>query len=887
MMAIVLAVVVIMVAVPVSADLMATAEGPVIGQSIANEEALAAAWMGVTDFENHVAASASYSVSYCSDWTTSDGQVPAGSEPWSCGARGRDVGNPAFGDRLDGSCRTSLSTSVGSVVDGAFGWVVSKGSLSGANDEFQYILDSSAAPSATPLAYLYVTGRSGSSGRYSCQSVKAAFVGSATTTTTDQTVVVPASPCGGYPMTVPETAPVGAATMTVSVDGAAGANGLSIVGVKNSGGTPLGDPGTGGGGQRVAASFPVTAGQQFTVVLGCPGTGSVGGTGFSAGGNGATSTAVDVVGDGGGGGGATAVCAGTGCSPATPPCSTVPATGNCLLLVAGAGAGGGGPFYATNGGAGGGAGSGPASSGPSPGTAGCDGTATLIFATTTAGCPTGLFNGFDGAGGSPGGSGTPTGPGQGGLGFLAQFGLTQDGGAGSATSGGCGCGGPGGTGGGETVLQVGGIGGGGGGGFYPGGGGGAGLTFGAGGGGGGGSSWVASGAGASAVTYGPAGTDAGSGTVTWSNGSGTLAVAPLGCGSGSRVVSATVGSLALSLSGGAGAPGGGASSIYAGVGQNVSGAVTLGAGEELGEVVGCDGFGTVGGPGLGSGGGGGVGSGLTTLEGAGFGGVGGNGGGGGGASAVCLDAVTAGPTCTPTTPLCPALPTLAGRPALPGGGGGRGRRDGRGGLLQRDPGRGRRRGRRERELGRGRRGRLDEQLGNRGRGSGDLPGRRGRGGHLQRAGGGWRPLRDRPRLGPRRVGSRNRWDGDGGGLQLLCRRRRGWRGRRLLRGWRCRRRPLRQRRRRRRRGWELLGLGRPPGGGLRPVGDNGQRGRLHHVGGAGTSESHGGRGVGDPWWVPMVNDDRQLTLTVVAVVAEVAWASQGPSWSIGMGRARR
>ncbi len=208
--------------------------------------------------------------------------------------------------------------------------------------------------------------------------------------------------------------PAGVTSATFEVFGAQGGTGALAGGTR----------GLGGLGAQVSATLPVSAGQQFQVMVGGAGTVTAGG--FNGGGAGGTSASATAI--GGGGGGASDVRTG-GCA----------AGGTCGLTdrIIVAGGGGGGASVGGDGGA--------------AGAAGADGSAS----------PTG---------GTPGGGGTMT---VGGAGGASANGGSTPGGAGALGAGGsggfanCGCGGAGGGGGGLY---------GGGGGGYQGGGGGGSST---------------------------------------------------------------------------------------------------------------------------------------------------------------------------------------------------------------------------------------------------------------------------------------------------------------------------------------------------------------------------------------------------------------------------
>jgi hypothetical protein len=546
-LAIILGIVLVMVTVPLVADLLVTGQEEVVYTSQDTTQALQAAQAGLVDFENHVAADDYYASSnpnqgYCSadglpsaqdsfiasgpaGWVTGGPNYPACDSSAATPVGDTDPNDPGFSNAFDPHCTTSISTNSLSAInapDTSFAWDLYSGSdVNGeANSEYQFVVDSRAVNSGTinggdAMAYVYVTGRAGVSGHYVCRTIKAAV----NVLDPDAATAIATSAWGTAVISTPSPPPNVNQTVSFTITGASGASGGSGFFIKG---------GTGAVGATVTGTFtapadwPGTGTQMyFGTWAGNAGTlGTAKAVGYDDGGAGGT--------DGGGGGASTVFClmpevitpaTSRTCTSAMLPCPALNAatgtgfagvTGNGCILAIASGGGGGGEgvlFFFTPG---------------NGGTGGSYGTLP-----TAGGNALGESNG--------GGAATTTAGGTGGNGELFGFIPTKNGTAGTGTA-------PGTSGGAGATYSLGGDGGGGGGGYYGGGGGGAGFLIVGGGGGGGGMSWPVSstaiwtqlnGSGVS-WTYGtaPAGTKNGSGSVsisTVSNHPGVITTYSTGC----------------------------------------------------------------------------------------------------------------------------------------------------------------------------------------------------------------------------------------------------------------------------------------------------------------------------------------------------------------------
>ncbi len=244
-------------------------------QHVDMQQAQLAVKAGVADFEARIAANSSYATEYCSNGYSSS---------WTCGVLtipGLSA-NPAFGDEFDPDCQTSSSISTSTASKASYAWVMYSGRLSGGrNTEYQYVVDPSNAQSKG-VTYLYTTGRVGTSGHYTCTTIKTA-IGVQTSST--------ANPICGGP-SVPTQIPTTSDFVQVTLSGGRGAGG-------GTGG------GAGGPGTLIQADVPVPGGEWITYNLGCTGTSGNGSTpaaaakGFAPGGVGGA--------DAGNGGAASAI----------------------------------------------------------------------------------------------------------------------------------------------------------------------------------------------------------------------------------------------------------------------------------------------------------------------------------------------------------------------------------------------------------------------------------------------------------------------------------------------------------------------------------------------------------------------------------------------------
>lgn len=147
-LAIILGVVLVMVTVPLAADLLVTGQQAVVVTSQNETEALQAAQAGLTDFENHVAADAYYASpvstqGYCSaDGTTTQTNSFLSAEPFPGGggtyngcdsdmssltppqtpSGQTDPNDPGFSNSFDPSCATSLAGASSAALDTSYVW---------------------------------------------------------------------------------------------------------------------------------------------------------------------------------------------------------------------------------------------------------------------------------------------------------------------------------------------------------------------------------------------------------------------------------------------------------------------------------------------------------------------------------------------------------------------------------------------------------------------------------------------------------------------------------------------------------------------------------------------------------------------------------------------
>jgi hypothetical protein len=339
--------VLVIAVVAVAAIVLGALEISVIGDaqlaasSTSQEQSLQAAETGLADYQTNVNGSASqwqYAMSYCSSGT------------FGCNINGTvanpDPGNAAFSGIPDPHCATSAYNATAGTPGSAnyYGWVTVHGSSSGGfSEQFQYIVDASLAKPLGGYVHIFVTGRAGSSGHYSCSTIKALYNGPQLTSV--NTVQLSPASCSGSTIPVPAPAAgTNIARVLIEATGGSGQTGGSS-GLSAGGGV-------GGTGETVEATYAASDTSTLYVNLGCQGGSNTsivqGGPGFASGGS------LPGSGNAGGGGGATAVCA---VSPCTSSTITSGNLANDLYLVAGGGGGGGeGIFGATAAGGKGGSG---------------------------------------------------------------------------------------------------------------------------------------------------------------------------------------------------------------------------------------------------------------------------------------------------------------------------------------------------------------------------------------------------------------------------------------------------------------------------------------------------------------------------------------------------
>jgi hypothetical protein len=419
--------------VAVSAVLIVALEATVLNDghasaiSTSQEQALQSAQAGLADYQtwmNSTSPTWSYAYDHCSSGSFAGGP---------CTSVGPDKNNVAFSDVPDPSCSTSSANSTNAAPGqaGYFGWVTHRGNVNGFVEQFQYIVDSSQANASSAYVHVFVTGRAGHSGHFTCSALKGLYNGPQYAENAETTFLTPTS-CNGQPLDggTPFAAPTDpadpVAMVTITATGGTGESGgtgssanggVGIQGVQSTGG------GAGGTGETVTATYAASAQSSASVDVGCqagnPTTVTTSGKGFSSGGS--------SPGNAGGGGGSTAVCLVTpptflnqDCqanAQAQPPppdggVTTASTVESHVLLIAGGGGGGGeGRKLASGVG-----GTGGASTGGPSGTAVNDLTTGKQFGLTEAG-----NNGFNSTypgGGSParggiggeGGSGTTYSP---------------------------------------------------------------------------------------------------------------------------------------------------------------------------------------------------------------------------------------------------------------------------------------------------------------------------------------------------------------------------------------------------------------------------------------------------------------------------------------------
>jgi hypothetical protein len=289
-------------------------DGHVAAISTSQEQALQSAQAGLADYQtwmNSTSPTWSYAYQHCSSGTFPGASGPAGNP---CYTFGPDKNNLAYSDTPDPSCGSSSATSTNGTPGNAgyFGWVTHRGNVNGFVEQFQYVVDSTQASASSAFAHVFVTGRAGKSGHFTCSTLKALYNGPQYAENAETTFLTPAS-CNGQPLdnTTPFSAPNDpsdpVAMVTITATGGTGESGgtgssanggVGIQGVQSTGG------GAGGTGETVSATYAASSASLAAVDVGCqagnPTTVTTSGKGFSSGGS--------SPGNAGGGGGSTAVC---------------------------------------------------------------------------------------------------------------------------------------------------------------------------------------------------------------------------------------------------------------------------------------------------------------------------------------------------------------------------------------------------------------------------------------------------------------------------------------------------------------------------------------------------------------------------------------------------
>ena len=198
-MAMILAVILVMVSVPVAVALFVNDQEPVVGALAVSNQAMQAAQAGLAEFESHLSGERQLRQPVHRGAERWDHLLHGGLAAMFVGDRGhgglhdaahrllqrglrrehahgerRDVpalhsgpdpNDPAFSNRFDPNCGVSSSTSSASG-GSSYAWTVVSGSTSQADSEYQYVVDARGvtAPNINvddAVAYVYVTGRSG------------------------------------------------------------------------------------------------------------------------------------------------------------------------------------------------------------------------------------------------------------------------------------------------------------------------------------------------------------------------------------------------------------------------------------------------------------------------------------------------------------------------------------------------------------------------------------------------------------------------------------------------------------------------------------------------------------------------------------------------------
>ena len=201
-----------------SVKLSAVGQTPLARQVTYRTQAPQDTQAGIADYQSRLGASAG-------GWAYALGHCSAGS--FSACTTTPDSADPAFSGVPDTSCTTSAATATRSTPGdpGYFGWVVTHGSTSGYNEEYQYVVDSAAATATGGAVRLWVTGRAGTSGRYTCTTEEVDIAGPTVETVSSLSLLPPAA-CTGtpQPVTLP-SATSGATYVEIQATGGAGAAG--------------------------------------------------------------------------------------------------------------------------------------------------------------------------------------------------------------------------------------------------------------------------------------------------------------------------------------------------------------------------------------------------------------------------------------------------------------------------------------------------------------------------------------------------------------------------------------------------------------------------------------------------------------------------------------
>ena len=172
-MVVALAVIMLMSMLGTALYVWSAEQGQVTANSSLSKLALQAAQAGITDYQSHGNANPAYPVSFCSDGAGAPAGATAPS--WKC-TQGADPHNSAFVDWFNqlpaGSTAPTPSCSSSTQCDG---WAeMDAGSAQSSG--YQYVVDSAGVQGTIGgTAYLYVLGRAGKPGRYTCTELASSF----------------------------------------------------------------------------------------------------------------------------------------------------------------------------------------------------------------------------------------------------------------------------------------------------------------------------------------------------------------------------------------------------------------------------------------------------------------------------------------------------------------------------------------------------------------------------------------------------------------------------------------------------------------------------------------------------------------------------------------